>query len=132
MSGTARVFMPLIAILLFLFIYAGSSGDVLPEGEIVRVRQEKMSSVLQGSTPVEMKILDYGWGEVILKNPHQVLEIWNALQHMLPDVDSPLDEREPEELFTVRVTFLNGETREFSLPREYLQQQNPYSRSVFQ
>ena len=132
MSGTARVFMPLIAILLFLFIYAGSSGDVLPEGEIVRVRQEKMSSVLQGSTPVEMKILDYGWGEVILKNPHQVLEIWNALQHMLPDVDSPLDEREPEELFTVRVTFLNGETREFSLAREYLQQQNPYSRSVFQ
>ncbi len=131
MNGAARVFIPLVAILLVLFIYAGSSGDVLPEGEIVSVEQEEMITVLQGSTPVEMKILDYGWGEVILKNPHQVLEIWNALQHMLSDVESPAHERGSEELFTFRVTFLNGETREFSLPREYLQQQNPYSRSFF-
>ncbi|SDM09682.1 DUF3919 family protein [Halarsenatibacter silvermanii] len=122
-----------LMIVLTVFMINGR-GEVLPEGELVTVDEDEALRILENQTPIELKISDLSWGPVVIRDHQQVLEIWNLLRRTLPEGDLVEEEQQEkaDDVFRVEVTFLNEESREFTVPIEYLQEETSYTRSFFQ
>ena len=133
-----RYSLPILVILTFMVVLTvfmiNGRGEVLPEGELVTVDEDEALSILENQTPIELKISDLSWGPVVIRDHQQVLEIWSLLWRTLPDGGLVEEEQQEkaDDVFRVEVTFLNEESREFTVPIEYLQEETSYTRSFFQ
>ncbi len=133
-----RYSLPILVILTFMVVLTvfmiNGRGEVLPEGELVTVDEDEALSILENQTPIELKISDLSWGPVVIRDHQQVLEIWSLLRRTLPDGGLVEEEQQEkaDDVFRVEVTFLNEESREFTVPIEYLQEETSYTRSFFQ